>query len=592
MNTNNMLPNSIIKNGRRFAKLFLTASFILMVTLSPVVSLTGLMKVKQVFADISEYSISVPATQTLNQNTQISIPGISISGGNAEDELNVILSIPNGEIWIDNQNGVVVQNISDGLIKITGTRDAINTALESLNYGAYDSGSFQMQVRITSDQGEVIGSNGHAYIFVNNNLSWEASRDAAAASTFQGATGYLATITSEEENDIIATKLGSNGWIGTSDDYRYINEATGSEYTEQSETEGKWYWVTGPESGTQVWEGASSGNAVGGNYNNWALSEPNNYEGDENCNEIYSSDGSWNDMPCDYGVGGYIVEYEFPGEGSFATGPTASFTVNVAGLEVQSLSPANNATNIPIDSKLILDFGVTPENYPDGSFGIDSYDSDTAENLYLNIYDSNNNLFDSLNVSDDENAFEIDGNRVTVTPHQNFSPNTTYYVQVDNNMFGFYQCECSRFMWKGISDQVTWKFTTQAPVVVTTSSSSSAGQGAPWTPEVGPVKDSAIPNIDACPADQLLTQNLKAPSRDGKYNSYTKGIVTEVKILQAHLNRLGFNSGKVDGILGPISTGAIKRMQTFLGTKADGYVGPLTRALINNSCGEKGLQKS
>ncbi len=87
-----------------------------------------------------------------------------------------------------------------------------------------------------------------------------------------------------------------------------------------------------------------------------------------------------------------------------------------------------------------------------------------------------------------------------------------------------------------------------------------------------------------CPADQILTQNLKAPSQNGKYNSYTKGVVKEAKILQAHLNRLGFNAGLVDGFLGPITDGAIKRMQTFLGTKPDGFVGPLTRGVINSSC--------
>lgn len=92
-----------------------------------------------------------------------------------------------------------------------------------------------------------------------------------------------------------------------------------------------------------------------------------------------------------------------------------------------------------------------------------------------------------------------------------------------------------------------------------------------------------------CATNQIISQNLKSGSRNGKYNSYTKAIVKEAKILQAHLNRLGFSSGKEDGILGPISDGAIKRMQTFLGTKADGYVGPLTRALLNNSCGERGL---
>ncbi len=99
-------------------------------------------------------------------------------------------------------------------------------------------------------------------------------------------------------------------------------------------------------------------------------------------------------------------------------------------------------------------------------------------------------------------------------------------------------------------------------------------------------------DTNQCPSTQLLTQNLKAPSRNGFYNSYTKGIVTEAKILQAHLNRLGFNSGTEDGILGPISTGAIKRMQTFLKTTPDGYVGPITRGLINNSCGSEGLKKN
>ena len=88
-----------------------------------------------------------------------------------------------------------------------------------------------------------------------------------------------------------------------------------------------------------------------------------------------------------------------------------------------------------------------------------------------------------------------------------------------------------------------------------------------------------------CSADQLLTQNLRAPSRNGVFNSYTQGIVREINILQGHLNRLGFNSGPIDGIAGPLTDGAIKRMQVFLGTTPDGFVGPITRGLLNNSCG-------
>jgi len=94
-----------------------------------------------------------------------------------------------------------------------------------------------------------------------------------------------------------------------------------------------------------------------------------------------------------------------------------------------------------------------------------------------------------------------------------------------------------------------------------------------------------------CPSDLILTQNLNAPYkgqgyiRNGKYNRYTRGVVSEAHILQKHLNRLGFNAGKVDGIIGPKTRGAILRMQKFLGTKQDGYVGPKTRKLLNNSCG-------
>ena len=89
---------------------------------------------------------------------------------------------------------------------------------------------------------------------------------------------------------------------------------------------------------------------------------------------------------------------------------------------------------------------------------------------------------------------------------------------------------------------------------------------------------------ELCPQSERLTQNLRAGAYNGRYHSYTKGIVRQAHLLQRHLNRLGFSSGKEDGKLGPISTASIKRMQTFLKTKADGIVGPKTRAALNNSC--------
>jgi murein L,D-transpeptidase YcbB/YkuD len=95
-----------------------------------------------------------------------------------------------------------------------------------------------------------------------------------------------------------------------------------------------------------------------------------------------------------------------------------------------------------------------------------------------------------------------------------------------------------------------------------------------------------------CSVDLLITQNMRVGARNGRINNYSrttiasKEVMREVKILQKHMNRLGFSSGVEDGILGPITDGAIKRMQKFLGTYQDGLVGPMTRSLINNSCGK------
>lgn len=113
------------------------------------------------------------------------------------------------------------------------------------------------------------------------------------------------------------------------------------------------------------------------------------------------------------------------------------------------------------------------------------------------------------------------------------------------------------------------------------------------TTTIKPISNTAsLGKPGLCSAELIITQDMRAGARNGRINNYSKAtiikkeIMREVKILQTHMNRLGFNSGPVDGILGPITDGAIKRMQKFLGTGQDGLVGPITRSLINNSCGK------
>jgi hypothetical protein len=157
----------------------------------------------------------------------------------------------------------------------------------------------------------MVGPQEHLYQIVTGaKISWAAAKSAAESSTIGSYTGYLATITSAEENEFISTKITGNTWIGASDDPTY----TGNPVYE-------WYWVSGPENGTHFFTqtgfhpGTGGGTAIGGLYNNWASGEPNDnpavgheyyahYWGPSN-----PAAGQWNDFANTQDVYSYVVEY-------------------------------------------------------------------------------------------------------------------------------------------------------------------------------------------------------------------------------------------------------------------------------------------
>lgn len=149
-------------------------------------------------------------------------------------------------------------------------------------------------------------SNGHAYEFIGEKLSWFDARDAAAASIFMGEHGYLSTITSQEEQDFLLDNfyVGTQGWLGGSD----------------ASQEGVWKWVVGPESGQTFWIGGSV--AVGGYpvaYANWRSNQPSNEGGIEDY-LVWRQDEQmkWNDLSSHADLGGYYVEYSVPEPTSIA----------------------------------------------------------------------------------------------------------------------------------------------------------------------------------------------------------------------------------------------------------------------------------
>ncbi len=103
-----------------------------------------------------------------------------------------------------------------------------------------------------------------------------------------------------------------------------------------------------------------------------------------------------------------------------------------------------------------------------------------------------------------------------------------------------------------------------------------------------------------CAFNLLIHDFMKKGDRNGKYSSYNRGIITEIKLLQSHINRIlkedyeGQAAGPVDGIFGPLTKRGVERLQTKLNELLkgiiakpliiDGIVGPFTREAINHSC--------
>ena len=150
--------------------------------------------------------------------------------------------------------------------------------------------SFALPVQWTIEA----GGNGHYYEVIGESagLTWDQANVAA-----QNAGGYLATITSEAENEFVFNLIndpvywnGTRGpWIG------------GYQPAGNAPAEG-WQWVTGESF----------------SYTNWSSGQPNDALGnDENRLHFgwgeFEIDDTWNDQPdFYYGIVSYVVEVPEP----------------------------------------------------------------------------------------------------------------------------------------------------------------------------------------------------------------------------------------------------------------------------------------
>ncbi len=170
----------------------------------------------------------------------------------------------------------------------------------------------------------------HYYEFVPDDvINWLNAYNAAKTRSFNGLTGYLATITSQGEQDFIYDSIAKEGgWLGGT---RLRNKTTNTLLNDENVIStniadfeyavgiaNSWYWSNGPEAGTVFFQGvtAATGSSVPGQYVNWTPpSEPNNsFTGGlpEYVTQFAYSGSQWNDLPYNpnnFAIKGYYVEY-------------------------------------------------------------------------------------------------------------------------------------------------------------------------------------------------------------------------------------------------------------------------------------------
>ncbi|HYC33198.1 MAG TPA: protein kinase [Gemmatimonadales bacterium] len=132
---------------------------------------------------------------------------------------------------------------------------------------------------------------GRVYEAVPGTLTWYEADRAAAARTYRGTRGHLATVTSPEEERFVRENLrqavAGGYWLGG---YRAASGGGAGE---------GWRWVTGEPFG----------------YANWLAGNPNDYFGEDGLHYWPAADSArWNDIDRVAGfepfVRGYLVEYE------------------------------------------------------------------------------------------------------------------------------------------------------------------------------------------------------------------------------------------------------------------------------------------
>lgn len=270
--------------------------------IAPVITAQG----DQTYCPLTPIPITTDFDIVDPDDTEVEAFFIQISTGYQIGQDTLRLAVPHPNIttsWDETQGKLTLRGPLGGMVNyvdlIAAVRDVV---FESRAFYPTEEKTFSLSIGVAS----FLPLTGHYYEYVPAiGIPWDQARIAAQGRTYFGLQGYLATITSREEAQLVGEQAAGAGWIGGSDE----------------DIEGQWTWKTGPEAGTVFWNGGLGGSSP--NFAFWNNGEPNNVPGADGTGEDYAHItapsvgilGSWNDLrntgepSGDFQPKGYMMEY-------------------------------------------------------------------------------------------------------------------------------------------------------------------------------------------------------------------------------------------------------------------------------------------